>query len=143
VTPRCRRVGLPAAMLVLVLVLWPPAAGAAQQKQAGAAQHSDTGLSPRPPMGFNDWNAYGCHVSAALIESQARALHTSGLQADGYRYVIIDDCWPAAQRDAAGRLVADPVTFPGGIAAVARYVHRLGLKLGLYEDAGVSTCTRR
>ena len=91
-------------------------------------------------MGFNDWNAYGCHVSAALIEAQARSLHTSGLQADGYRYVNIDDCWMAPARDAAGRLVADPQTFPGGIAAVARYVHRLGLKLGLYEDAGVSTC---
>jgi alpha-galactosidase len=107
---------------------------------AAAQTRSYNGLGARPPMGFNDWNAYGCHVSAALIESQARYLHTSGMQADGYRYVNIDDCWPASQRDAVGRLVADPATFPGGIPAVARYVHRLGLKVGIYEDAGTTTC---
>ena len=96
--------------------------------------------SPTPPMGFNDWNAYGCNVDAALIESEARSIHDSGMQADGYRYVNIDDCWLAPQRSATGQLQADPVKFPQGIAAVARYVHHLGLKFGIYEDAGVQTC---
>jgi len=40
----------------------------------------------------------------------------------GYKYVNIDDCWSAKQRDAAGRLVPDPERFPSGIKALADYV---------------------
>ncbi len=36
--------------------------------------------------------------------------------------------------------MANPSKFPDGIAAVAGYVHGLGLKLGIYEDAGTATC---
>jgi alpha-galactosidase len=129
-----RRVA-PVVAAVAVAVAVALAAGPAQ-----AAARSYDGLRNAPPMGFNDWNAYGCHVSAALIESDARYIHDSGMQKAGYRYVNIDDCWMASQRDAAGRLVANPATFPDGIAAVARYVHHLGLKLGIYEDAGLQTC---
>ncbi len=98
------------------------------------------GLANTPPMGFNDWNAYGCNVSADLIEGAARYIHDSGMQAAGYRYVNIDDCWLESSRNAAGELVPDPAKFPQGIAAVADYVHGLGLKLGIYEDAGTQTC---
>lgn len=35
-----------------------------------------------------------------------------------------------------GELVADPKTFPSGIKALADYVHKKGLKLGIYSDAG-------
>lgn len=34
----------------------------------------------------------------------------------------------------------DPVRFPGGIKAVADYVHSKGLKLGIYTSAGTKTC---
>src|SRR5437764_5577182 len=64
----------------------------------------------------------------------------NGMKAAGYRYVNIDDCWMAPNRDSAGNLVADPVRFPQGIAPVADYVHSLGLELGIYEDAGTATC---
>ena len=105
-----------------------------------ATPSSYNGLASTPPMGFNDWNAYGCGVSAGLIESAAKYMHTSGMQAAGYQYVNIDDCWLEPQRGADGHLVADPAKFPQGIPAVAQYVHSLGLKLGIYEDAGTSTC---
>jgi alpha-galactosidase len=36
--------------------------------------------------------------------------------------------------------VADPKKFPNGIEGVASYVHGLGLKLGIYSDAGTKTC---
>jgi len=98
------------------------------------------GLAITPPMGFNDWNAYHCDVSASLIEQTARAMVTSGMKAAGYQYVNIDDCWLAAQRAADGQLQPNPATFPQGITAVADYVHSLGLKLGIYEDAGTATC---
>jgi alpha-galactosidase len=91
-------------------------------------------------MGFNDWNAYGCNVSESLIKSTAQAMHTNGMQAAGYTYVNIDDCWLTHSRDSAGRLVPDPAKFPDGIKGTADYVHSLGLKLGIYEDAGTMTC---
>lgn len=40
----------------------------------------------------------------------------------GYKYINIDDCWSAKQRDVAGRLVPDPERFPRGIKALADYV---------------------
>lgn len=40
----------------------------------------------------------------------------------GYEYVIIDDCWLAPNRDAAGDLQPDPDRFPSGIKALADYV---------------------
>ncbi len=98
------------------------------------------GLALTPPMGWNDWNAYGCNVSEQLVEQTALAIHDNGMQAAGYQYVNIDDCWMSASRDGSGNLVANPSKFPDGIAAVASYVHSLGLKLGIYEDAGTATC---
>lgn len=44
-------------------------------------------------------------------------------------------------RDAAtNRMVPDPTKFPNGISGVASQVHALGLKLGIYSDAGTATC---
>ncbi|MYS21057.1 alpha-galactosidase [Streptomyces sp. DvalAA-14] len=98
------------------------------------------GLALTPQMGFNDWNAYGCNVSESLIKATAQAMHTDGMQAAGYSYVNIDDCWMTHSRDSGGRLVPDPAKFPDGIKGTADYVHSLGLKLGIYEDAGLQTC---
>lgn len=95
-----------------------------------------TGWANTPPIGCNDWNAYGCNVSADLIEGAADHVHDSGMQAAGYRYVNIDDCWPESSRNSAAELVPDPVKFPQRIAAVADDVDGIGLKLGIYEDAG-------
>jgi alpha-galactosidase len=54
--------------------------------------------------------------------------------------IPVDDCWQMEERTSEGNLIADPVKFPNGILAVSRYVHSIGLKLGLYSDAGVYTC---
>src|SRR3954470_11796488 len=100
----------------------------------------DDGQALTPPMGYNDWNAFGCNVSEALIKDTALAMHNNGMQAAGYQYVNIDDCWLTKSRDAGGHLVPDPVKFPDGIKGTADYVHSLGLKLGIYNDAGSLTC---
>jgi alpha-galactosidase len=100
----------------------------------------DDGLARTPPMGFNDWNAFGCNVSEQLIKDTADIFVESGLKDAGYEYVNIDDCWMTHSRDAQGRLVPDPVKFPDGISGTADYVHSKGLKLGIYEDAGTATC---
>jgi alpha-galactosidase len=109
---------------------------------AGPALALDNGQAATPPMGFNDWNAFGCGVSEQLIEQTADAMVANGMKAAGYQYVNIDDCWALPQRDANGDLVADPVKFPDGIKAVADYVHHDGLKLGIYEDSGTMTCSK-
>jgi alpha-galactosidase len=125
--------------------LWAGALGAGAVTVAVVATASpatalDNGLAATPPMGFNDWNAFGCNVSEQLIEQTADYFVSSGLKADGYTYVNIDDCWMTHSRDAQGRLVPDPVKFPDGIKGTADYVHSKGLKLGIYEDAGTRTC---
>jgi alpha-galactosidase len=100
-------------------------------------------LAATPPMGWNDWNAYGCRIDARDVRANALFLHRSGLERAGYRYVIVDDCWMARHRSPSGGLRADPRRFPGGIRKLAAYVHSLGLKFGLYEDAGLKTCQGR
>src|SRR5207244_9890479 len=79
------------------------------------------GLALTPPMGWNDWNAFGCDVDEQLVEQTADKIASSGLQAAGYQNVNIDDCWMARTRDADGRLVPDPVKFPHGTKGVADY----------------------
>jgi alpha-galactosidase len=82
-------------------------------------------------------------VNEPVVQETADAIVSSGLRDAGYRYVNLDDCWEAAARDAAGRLQADPQTFPSGIAALADYVHARGLELGIYTAAGEKTCQGR
>jgi alpha-galactosidase len=110
--------------------------------RATPAAALDNGLAAAPPMGWNDWNAFGCNVSAQLIEQTAQAIVADGMKAAGYQYVNIDDCWAEPNRDADGNLVPNPAKFPDGIKAVADYVHSLGLKLGIYEDSGTATCSK-
>jgi len=107
---------------------------------AEAASIPPPGPISAPPMGWNSWNRFGCNIDESLIRSTADAIVANGLDAIGYKYVNIDDCWMAPTRDAQGRLRSDPTRFPSGIAALATYVHNKGLKLGIYSSAGTATC---
>src|SRR3954453_5723841 len=91
-------------------------------------------------MGWNSWYAYSCDVTQTDVLANARALVDSGLAKRGYRYVNVDGCWSARTRDGAGRLRANPATFPSGMAALGRRLHRMGLKFGLYTSAGRTIC---
>ena len=99
-------------------------------------------LAATPPMGWNSWNKFACHVSEDLIQSVADAIATNGMKEAGYQYVVIDDCWQVG-RDDNGFIIADPQRFPSGIKALADYVHSRGLKFGIYSDAGSKTCAGR
>src|SRR2546423_12294855 len=107
---------------------------------APPAQALNNQLALTPQMGFNDWSASGRIGSESLIKSPALAMHNTGMRAAGSQYVNIDDCWLLNNRDSSGHLVPDPGKFPDGISGTAAYVHSLGLKLGIYEDAGTKTC---
>jgi alpha-galactosidase len=91
-------------------------------------------------MGWNSFNHFGCNLDETIIHETADAIVANGMQAAGYRYVNLDDCWMAPARDAGGNLQPDPKKFPGGIKALADYVHAKGLKLGIYLDRGTKTC---
>ena len=99
-------------------------------------------LALTPPMGWNSWNKFACNVSEDMIREMADAMVKSGMKDAGYQYVVIDDCWQVT-RDENGNIVADPHRFPSGIKALADYVHSLGLKFGIYSDAGSKTCAGR
>lgn len=100
----------------------------------------DTKLALTPPMGWNNFNHFGCDFDEKLIMETADAMVSSGMRDAGYEYIVIDDCWMARERDANGNLQADPVKFPNGMKVVADYVHSKGLKFGLYLDRGTKTC---
>ncbi|KAJ6738119.1 ALPHA-GALACTOSIDASE/ALPHA-N-ACETYLGALACTOSAMINIDASE [Salix koriyanagi] len=101
------------------------------------------GVARTPPMGWNSWNHFQCNIDERTIKTTADALVSSGLAALGYKYVNIDDCWGEETRDWKGSLRAKASTFPSGIKALADYVHSKGLKLGIYSDAGYSTCSKK
>lgn len=97
------------------------------------------GLAETPPMGWNSWNKFGCNINESLIRQVADELVSTGLRDAGYVYLNLDDCWHG-QRDSNGFIMADAERFPSGIKALADYVHARGLKLGIYSDAGRTTC---
>jgi alpha-galactosidase len=101
-----------------------------------------TPVAATPQMGFNNWNSTHCRdeFNEKMIRGIADKMVSLGLRDAGYRYVNIDDCWAYWQRDKDGRLVPNPRRFPGGIKALADYIHSRGLKFGLYSSAGTSTC---
>ncbi len=134
-----------AAALAVSTLAGPPAAAtpagtAGPGAEPPPAARDVDNLAPRPPLGWNSWNTFGCDIDEQLIRDTADAMVASGMRDAGYEYVNIDDCWMAPERDAEGRLVPDPERFPNGIDALADYVHDLDLKLGIYSSAGTDTC---
>jgi alpha-galactosidase len=90
-----------------------------------------------PPMGWNSWNVWGMDVDAKKIRDAAQSMVQSGLAAHGYRFINIDDGW-AGGRDGCGEI--KPNEKFGDVAAIARDVHALGLKMGIYSSPGPKTC---
>lgn len=108
---------------------------------------SVTGLNAQvtvqpPVMGWSSWNTYHVNISDSLIMRQADALVATGLKDCGYRYVNVDDGF-FGHRDASGKMHAHPQRFPNGLRGVSDHIHALGLKAGIYSDAGSNTCGSR
>ncbi|MEV6876685.1 ricin-type beta-trefoil lectin domain protein [Amycolatopsis sp. NPDC051128] len=93
-----------------------------------------------PPMGWASWNSFAAQINFNVIKQQADALVSSGLAAAGYNYVNIDEGWWQGTRDAAGNITVDQNEWPGGMKAIADYLHGKGLKAGIYTDAGRDGC---
>lgn len=108
----------------------------------GARVGNDNGLGRTPQMGWNSWNKFHCEIQEDLIKDVAQAAIDLGLKDAGYSYINLDDCWQIS-RDDNGNIQEDRDRFPSGMAALSEYIHSLGLKFGLYSDAGVKTCQKR
>src|SRR5579859_1962523 len=93
----------------------------------GAAQH--------PIMGWSSWSFYRGPGNQASILAQAAAMQ-SKLRSHGYTYINLDAGW-TDHVDQYGRDVWDSTLFPAGIPALARKLHGMGLKLGLYLNPGI------
>ena len=96
-------------------------------------------LGKTPQMGWNSWNKFACNINEQLIRETADAMVKLGMKDAGYEYVNIDDCWHG-ERDALGFIHPNKKRFPSGIKALSNYIHTQGLKLGIYSDAGATTC---
>ena len=93
-------------MLILLVVMLFAVVFAFGLNTSRHAYAVSNGLAVTPPMGWNDWNRYGCGISDSLIRQQADAMVNNGLKAAGYQYINIDDCWET-NRNSSGGLVAD------------------------------------
>ena len=116
---------------------------------AAHAQPAELAPISPPPMGWSSWNSFSNTVDAHIVMEQARALISSGLHRAGYDYVNIDEGWWLGKRDAHGNIVVNPKAWPalapgehaGDMANIVRYIHGLGLKAGIYTDAGENGCS--
>jgi len=108
-------------------------------------------LALTPPLGWNSWNVWGGNVTADHVRAAADGLVRSGLAAQGYTYVNIDDAWEAgwhkgpngtndvnAGRDANGEILTNE-KFPD-MKGLVDYIHARGLKAGIYSGPGTGTC---
>ncbi len=92
-----------------------------------------------PTMGWSSWNTYRVNINDSLIAGQADAMVKTGLASVGYSYINIDDGYFGG-RDGNGKLIFHPNRFPNGLKGLVDHIHGLGLKAGIYSDAGRNTC---
>ncbi|MDR2848116.1 MAG: NPCBM/NEW2 domain-containing protein, partial [Bacteroidales bacterium] len=106
-------------------------------------------LALTPHMGWNSWYIHATGVTQDIMEKSAQAMYDEGLVNFGYTFVNIDDGWEvkAGSNDPViGGQVRNPdgtiranKNFPD-MKKLTDYIHRLGLKAGLYSSPGRTTC---
>lgn len=108
-------------------------------------------LALTPPLGWNSWNVWGGNVTADHVRAAADAMVSSGLAAQGYTYINIDDAWEAGwHKGPNGRNDRNAGRAPDGeiltnekfpdMKALVEYIHGKGLKAGIYSGPGPATC---
>lgn len=110
--------------------------------------------APRPPMGWNSWDSFGCTVTEELTKANTDYM-ADKLAAHGWQYIVVDIQWyepqskgfdyapnPQVTMDEWGRLWPVAKKFPSatnglGFKRLADYVHGKGLKFGLHLLRGI------
>ncbi|MFC5864329.1 alpha-galactosidase [Acidicapsa dinghuensis] len=104
---------------------------------------------PLPPMGWSSWNSFSNRIDSKIAMQQAQALISTGMAKQGFQFVNIDEGWWLGTRDSEGNIVVEPTRWPaiapgehaGDMSNIVRYIHGLGLKAGIYTDAGNDGCS--
>ncbi|KAJ7575145.1 glycoside hydrolase family 27 protein, partial [Mycena floridula] len=100
----------------------------------------NNGVGSTPPMGWNPYNQYSCDTTEAQYRANAQSVINLGLNTLGYQYFNLDCGWQSRARDSNGKFTWDTTILPSGVPSLAAFVHSLGLKFGVYSDAGVFAC---
>lgn len=106
-------------------------------------------LALTPHMGWNHWYAHYDRITDKMMLEAADIMISSGMADVGYDYVNIDDCWMNAPkhndpkrvgplRDEKGNII--PNNYFPDMKALTDYIHRKGLKAGIYTSPGPLTC---
>jgi len=102
----------------------------------------NNGQGRTPPMGWRADFAYNCAtLTEEAIKNTSAFMVNNGIASAGYNYINLGECWMSEKREVNGSLIADPLRFPNGIAGLANNLTAAGLKLGLAQSAGTTTCT--
>jgi alpha-galactosidase len=130
------------------------AAAVAGTNQAGTGAEAFLNLAPRPPMGWNSWDCFGCTVTEQLTKTNADYM-ARHLAQYGWQYIVVDIQWyepqstgwdydpnPKPVLDDYGRLLPVEAKFPSsaggkGFKPLADYIHARGLKFGLHLMRGI------
>jgi alpha-galactosidase len=106
-------------------------------------------LALTPHMGWNSWYIYELGITQEIMEKSAQAMYDKGLVNFGYAFVNIDDGWEI-KANSDDPIVGGPMRNPDGtirtkktfpdMKGLTDYIHRLGLKAGLYSSPGRTTC---
>jgi hypothetical protein len=124
------------------------AAATTAPAHTSASTQSTAPLAQTPYMGWSSWSLESTSypgvnptgsaswLTEQNVLQQADALATK-LEPYGYDYLNIDAGWSNGF-DSYGRPIANPTTFPDGIAYIAKYAHAKGLKLGIYLAVGLA-----
>lgn len=94
---------------------------------------------PVPFMGWLSWNSVQGNISQKIIEQAVELFQNKGLYECGWNHIMMDDLWQGT-RKADGTPQPNASRFPNGLKTVADYVHKDGMKFGLYTDAADRTC---
>lgn len=130
----------------------PPRSSVMNRFNSSRDKPTETKVNPRsiaqPPMGWSSWNSFSNTVDSDVVMRQTRALVASGMKQAGYQYINIDEGWWLGARDHDGNILVSAKQWPalqpgeqdGDMSNIVRFVHRAGLKAGIYTDAGEAGC---
>ena len=110
-------------------------------------------LTPRPPLGWNSYDSFGCFINERRALENLRVF-VERLKPHGYEYFVIDAGWYrqydlagrefpgkddiyTVPHDAFGRPVPAPNFFPNGFKPLADACHAAGVKFGIHMMRGI------
>lgn len=111
-------------------------------------------LTPRPPLGWNSYDCYGCSANQRVVRTNLDAF-AKRLKPAGYLYFVIDNGWFAEyviapgeeftrekeasdiRVDSHGRQLPSKVSFPDGLKPLIDHAHGLGIKFGVHMMRGI------